>query len=619
MLKSKKLWLVVGLAVVAAGIGWMVWHNAAAVHAATGQATYQVVRGPLTISVIQSGTIQAREMTTIQSQVEGRTSIIWLIPEGTRVKKGDLLMELDASTLIDSRLDQEIRVQNAEASYIGAKENLEVVRNQTQSDVDIATLELQFAKEDLSKYLEGEYPNELKRAEAEITLAEEELTRVQEQLTWSRQLYEEKFISQTELQADELSAKKRELDLELAKNNLRLLTEFTHKRTLAQLESDVRQAEMTLERVTRKARAELVQAEADLTARELEYNRQLDRFHKLEEQIENATIYAPHDGTVIYATSAMTGGRRFNTEPLIEGREVREREELIYLPTTASAKAEVSIHEANLQKISVGLPAIVTVDALPGREYLGTVATIAPLPDPQSMWMNPDLKVYNTEIFLEDNDEALRTGMSCNVEIIVQQHDEALFVPVQSVIRVDGKPTVFVATSRAIEPRQVEIGLDNNRMVHILDGLSEGEEVLLTPPLRAGSVEGRQQRSSSPEMQDITDRVRDRLNNHSIPANGSMPQEAGYPPGNIDQEGLQSGPRRQQQPNGRERSPAQREQMRRQLEQMTSEQREQMRRRLEQAPTEQQDQSRSRQQTTPDGAGQGQGQRRQRPTETTAP
>ena len=180
---------------------------------------------------------------------------------------------------------------------------------------------------------------------------------------------------------------------------------------------------------------------------------------------------------MIYATSAMTGGRRFNTEPLIEGREVREREELIFLPTTASSKAEVSIHESNLEKIRMGLPAIISVDALPGRKYLGRLASIAPLPDAQSMWMNPDLKVYNTEIFLEDNDESLRTGMSCQAEIIVAKYDDCLYVPVQSVIQVGRQPTVFVVKGKTVEERRVEMGLDNNRMVHIISGLSEGEEV----------------------------------------------------------------------------------------------------------------------------------------------
>ncbi|MFQ6036768.1 MAG: efflux transporter periplasmic adaptor subunit, partial [Sedimentisphaerales bacterium] len=78
---------------------------------ASNFATFVARRGPLTISVLESGTIKAREQIIIKNEVEGRTSIITLIPEGTRVKKGDLLVELDASALEDAKIDQEIRVQ----------------------------------------------------------------------------------------------------------------------------------------------------------------------------------------------------------------------------------------------------------------------------------------------------------------------------------------------------------------------------------------------------------------------------------------------------------------------------------------------------------------------------
>ena len=584
MLKNKLFW--VAVIVVIAGIagGLLFWRGAASAQATTVQATFAVARGPLTISIIQSGTIKAREMAIIKNEVEGRTSVISLVAEGSRVKKGDLLVELDASTLVDNRLDQQISVQNAEASFVGAKETLEVVKNQAQSDVDKATLTLQFAKEDLQKYIDGEYPNELKQAEANITLAQEELTRVRETLEWSRRLFEENFISQTELQADELNEKKRTLDLELARNNLNLLTEFTYKRNLAQLESDVSQAEMALERTLRKARADVVQAEADLMAKDSEYTRQKDRLRKLEEQIKKATIYAPTDGLVIYATSAMTGGRRFNTEPLIEGREVHEREELIYLPTTASSKAEVSIHESNLEKVRLGLPAIITIDALPGRKFLGRLATIAPLPDAQSMWMNPDLKVYNTEIFLDDSDETLRTGMSCQAEIIVAKYDDCLYVPVQSVIQVGRQPTVFVVKGKTIEERRVEMGLDNNRMVHIVSGVSEGEDVLLAPPLRAGTLEP--ETSETPGHEAFQQRVQERLNDASAPQPENRAEGTGTEAAPQGQPGVDASPRADEapregrrRPEGQTMTPEQREQLRQRMEQMTPEQREQMRQR----------------------------------------
>ena len=111
--------------------------------------------------------------------------------------------------------------------------------------------------------------------------------------------------------------------------------------------------------------------------------------------------------------------------------------------------AEVDVHEASLDKVRAGLPAIVTVDALPGKKFIGTVARIAPLPNAQSMWMNPDLKVYTTNINLETIDPDLRSGMSCKAEIIVEQYQDVVYIPVQAVLRVDGQPTVYVVKEGA--------------------------------------------------------------------------------------------------------------------------------------------------------------------------
>ena len=451
------------------------------------QALFAVVEGPLTISVTESGTVQPREQVIIKSEIEGSTTVLYVIPEGTRVKDGDLLVELDGSKLEDAKLDQEIRVQNAEAAFVSARENLEVVRNQAESDIDKAVLASTFAVEDLKKYTKGEYPNQVKEFEARITLAEENLQRAEDELHWSRILSEEKYLSESELKADELAVNKTRLDLELAQNNLALLKDYTHKRTLDQLESDVKQGEMALERTRRKASADVIQAEASLKAKESEFARQQEKLQKTSDQIEKTRITAPMDGIVIYATSTKVSWRR-NIEPLDEGQQVREREELIYLPTGSSFKAEIKVHESSLKKIRLGLPVRLTMDALPGKAFQGTVVTIAPLPDAQSMFMNPDLKVYTTKIHIEGGADVLRSGMTCKAEIIVHHYPSAIYVPIQSVVRINGQTTTFVERGGRIDPRPVEIGLDNNRMVHIVSGLKPLEKVLLAPPLESSIV-----------------------------------------------------------------------------------------------------------------------------------
>jgi len=481
--------LVVALAAVAVGGGAWALRGSFQGGSNDGEApaTFRAVRGPLSIQVVETGSIQPREQLILKNEVEGQTTLLYLIPEGTQVKKGDLLAQLDGSKLTDQRLEQQITVQNAEAAFVRARENLEVEKSVAESNISKETLALKFAGDDLKKYLEGDYPNQVKEAEARITLAEGELKRATEKLEWSRVLSKEKYVSATELEGDELAERKARLDVELAESALELLRGFTYERTKTKLESDLEQAGYSLERTKRKANADLVQAEADLKAKESEFQRQQAKLKKMEEQIEKTKLIAPRDGLVVYATSTQGGGGRGGgSEPLAEGQAIRERQELIKLPTAEDMMAVVKVHESRLDKVRPGLPVRLTIDALPGREFKGKVLRIAPLPDATNMWMNPDLKVYTTEIQIDRNSEGLRTGMSCQAQVLVAEYDAAISVPVQAVVRQGARALVWVVRGGRTEERVVEVGLDNNRMIHVLKGLEEGEQVLLAPPLDAG-------------------------------------------------------------------------------------------------------------------------------------
>jgi HlyD family secretion protein len=446
-------------------------------------ATFEVQRGPLTISVSEAGTLRAREQEVISSEVEGRNEIIYIIAEGSMVEAGDLLIELDSSGLNDEKVEEEIQVQNAEAAYIRARENLAVAESQAKSDIAQAELDHRFAIEDKTRYIDGEFPKERKELESRITLAKEELERAEDRLEGSERLFEAKYIAESELEGDRLSRNRALLDYELAVANLDLLDQYTYPRRIDELDSSIEQTQLALDRVKRKASADVVQAQANLRAAEVEFERQKSQLADIIDQLGKTKMYAPTSGMAIYATSVDRGGRWDNDQPLQEGYEVRERENLIYLPTASSMMAELSIHESALEKAEVGQAVRVTVPAVPGRVFRGRVAKIAPLPD-QSSWWNPDLRVYATEIHLEDELTGVRTGMSCRAEIIVAEYDDALYVPIQAITRSGGRPVAYVQDATGtLTKREVKIGLDNNRMVHVLEGLQEGELVALAPPL----------------------------------------------------------------------------------------------------------------------------------------
>jgi len=454
--------------------------------------TYRVTPGPLIIHVTESGTIQAREQIEVRCEVEGRTTITYLIEEGTRVQQGDLLVELDASDLQTNLVDLQIQVDNADAAFIRAREKLAITRSKGESDVAKAELDYEFAGEDLKKYVQGEYPKENQEMQAKIKLAEADLQDAQRTAEWSIRLYEEKYISETDKTRDELRRDRAKLDLDTAKANLALLEDFTYKRRVRQLESDVEQNRMALERARRQATANNVQDKADLSAKESELARRKTKLTKLKDQLSKTQIHAPVSGMAIYATTGRENWRR-NNEPLAVGQEVHEREVIIFLPTADSMMANIKVHESSVKKIEIGQPAQITINALPGKEYTGKVKRIAPLPDAQNFWRgNPDLKVFNTEIDLDGKLDGVRTGMSCKVRIVIDQFQDVLSVPVQSVIRIDDQPTLYVKRGRGFSPVEVELGQSNQDYTQIISGLSSGDRVLLTPPLdKAGNTRPR--------------------------------------------------------------------------------------------------------------------------------
>ncbi|MCD4698947.1 MAG: biotin/lipoyl-binding protein, partial [Phycisphaerae bacterium] len=450
-------------------------------------ATAFVQRGPLTISVTEAGTVQSRERVVIKSEVEGTTTILSLVPEGVTVKKGDILVELDSSRLQDNKNQQQIVVLNAEASFIRARENLAVGKSQADSDVAQAELAYKFAKLDLEKYLKGEYLRDLQKAESEISIARGDLMRAEDILVSSIKLAGQGYITRTELQVDELSAKRAKIGLDLALSNLDLLKKYTNPRNLEQLRSDVEQAGKALERVKRKATADLVQTEAELKAKESENERQKAKLDKYSAQIGKCRITAPVAGMVVYATTGQLRWRR-NVEPLEEGQQVRERQELIYLPTTSAMVADIKVQESSLRKVRTDMPVRITVDAKPGDVFWARVGKIALLPDAQSAFLNPDLKVYDTVVYIDGDASVLRAGMTCRAEIIVEQHSDTLYVPVQAVVRVGTDTVVYIRGRNGFEQRVVKVGLDNNRMIRIIEGVEEGDEVSLTPPLAHSAI-----------------------------------------------------------------------------------------------------------------------------------
>jgi multidrug efflux pump subunit AcrA (membrane-fusion protein) len=155
---------------------------------------------------------------------------------------------------------------------------------------------------------------------------------------------------------------------------------------------------------------------------------------------------------------------------------------LIQLPDTSKYQVSTKIAEQLVDRVTPGLPALVTIDAIPGTVIRGQVDKISTMPDNSNRWLNPNLKEYITTIVLDSTLKTMKPGMSAKVEIQVAKLSDAIAVPLQSVFAGSGQSYVFLKTGDGYAKRVVKLGLSSNDMVEVKEGIKEGEVVLLSRP-----------------------------------------------------------------------------------------------------------------------------------------
>jgi HlyD family secretion protein len=140
-------------------LGW--WGLRGGGKSAAHVLTFAARRGPLEITVLEGGSLQALESQEIKCEVRvgyQGTKILRIVEEGYLVTEEDvrtnkLLCELDSSDLQKQIVQQEIQYQTAAASLTDAQQNYEIQLGQNESDIKAAEQKTRFARMDFDKFL----------------------------------------------------------------------------------------------------------------------------------------------------------------------------------------------------------------------------------------------------------------------------------------------------------------------------------------------------------------------------------------------------------------------------------------------------------------------------------
>jgi RND family efflux transporter MFP subunit len=410
----------------------------------TGATFYRAAKTRLPVTVLARGDLESSRNHDVTNEVEGQTAIIFLKPEGSEVKKGELVCELDSSLLRDKLTDQVIATQAAEADFLNASKTREVAL--------IALEEFTF----------GTDPQNVQAAEDAVLVAQTNLSQATSRFEWSTHLVAKGYVTPAQNASDRDSKTHCEITLEQARTKLRVLKGYTRQKTLTSLQADI------------------AKATTDSLAKQVAFELERTKQRKLETQIAKCKLLAPGDGMITFVNDdVMRPGS--NQTRIEEGATVREHQKIFRLPDITHLRVNAKIHESLIDRISPGERARVHIDALSGQLLEGTVEKIQPLADP-SQPPNFDVRVYTTLIAIDQPPPSLRPGMTAQAEILVSQTDDILVVPVQAVLTFQGKNHVYVLMPEGeMARREVLLGTNNDRLVEVVKGLQEGEQVIMDP------------------------------------------------------------------------------------------------------------------------------------------
>ncbi len=470
-----------------------------------GAADRHVVRrGAFDITVPASGELAALKQIEIHNRLETRAVITEITEEGKLVKAGDILLRFNDEELRSKTKDAEEAVIGAQNDMDSALADLEINENNSESEVAKAQLKVELADLALKGWREGEVVTARQDLALAKQIAEMNFNRLQQRFEASERLYEKEFISLDEFKQDEIALVEAEARLKQTELDSQVYEKYTYVKERKQNESDLRQAQDELVRVQQRQDAEVSKARSNVVSKQRQLASKQDRLKKYQQQLEYCTITAPQDGLVVHATSLqnyryMMGGG----QSLQVGTELYRNQLAMVLPDTSQMVAEVKVTESLSGLIEPGQRAIVTSDALPDVVLRGEVLSIGVMAQAGG-WSDPNRRDYTVKIKLtEGNDLGLKPSMRCTAEINVRRIEDSLFVPIQAVFRTGPVSYVYLPQGSGFAQRRVQLGEASELFLQILDGLTEGDVVLLREPT-VGEIVARLDEEQPPAPQQQT-------------------------------------------------------------------------------------------------------------------
>ncbi len=394
--------------------------------------TAKVQLGKFTVSFHEIGTLDAKKSVPVYGEDDGK--LIKLVAEGTIVKVGDTICEMDTTQVARDLRNQKLTVKNAEADVERAQSELAILKLSDKTELD--------------------------KQQADYDFNANELEMARKTLEKKKRLAEEKLVPRDQVDQAELDVRSKELARLKGEKDLELQKKDNESKE-TQKQAEVRK----------------VQFACDTQKRNLD---------ELQGQMTSGVIKAPASGMVVIAK---TWGGPGDYRKLQPGDALHHRQTICNLPDLSQMLVKVNVGESDAPRVKIGMQVNVKLEAIPDKSFHGTVTEISSLAtegNPFDTGSTPGRKNFEVTVALKEADpKTLKPGMTADAEFICDAVSNALSVPLEAVIEKDGKTFVYVKDAKGGYKRiPVKTGKYNDNFIIITSGLKKGQVVTLRDPTR---------------------------------------------------------------------------------------------------------------------------------------
>ena len=468
-------------------IGLVVWAALSGPEAVSnpGAGVAEVTRGSLTPSVIESGEVEAERRELISNELQWHVIIKSVVPDGSLVQEGDVIIEFECKELLDEIDKIELDLENSRNKYVQAKENLALKRKEMDSNVAKARDKLVEVEDKRVRYSELESSIKQNDLDTGLNLAEISLELKRGELEFKiianedLELKENPPYSEKDIRVAELEVQRQELAVRKARDQLNMFLKYDNPQAIRRLATAIESTKLDLERAELERNRQVLIAEDNERSTKRRMDMQQKRLEELLEEKEKLIVKAEQTGLVVYDT----GGRYYrpSTVNVQEGEKISPRQQLMKIPDMTSLQIRTRVYEAYYKQVQPGQEAIIRLDSDPGRAMKGKVKRVAILPETKS-WINRGVKTFAVFVECDELDEELKPGMTAHVELILARLVDVLKVPVAAVFTEQETTYVWRLAGGKAQRVEIEIGQTSDSAVEVLSGVEEGDKVLLLPP-----------------------------------------------------------------------------------------------------------------------------------------